>query len=114
MNRCFLAAVLMVVTGPALATDPGGQAPCPAGSAITSGSSNVIVGGKQAARAGDTTGCGSTIVEGSSNVFINGKPPAVQGSSTGCGGGVVTGSSGVFINGKPMATVRDAAGCAGK
>ena len=114
MNRRFLAAVLMVVTGPALATDPGGQAPCPAGSAITSGSLNVTVVGKEAARAGDTTGCGSTIVEGSSNVFINGKPAAVQGSSTGCGGSIVTGSSGVFINGKPMAAVGDAAGCAGK
>jgi uncharacterized Zn-binding protein involved in type VI secretion len=53
MNRCFLAAVLMVVTGPALATDPGGQAPCPAGSAITSGSLNVTVVGKEAARAGE-------------------------------------------------------------
>ena len=70
MMRCFLAAVLMVVTGPALATDPGGQAPCPAGSAITSGSLNVTVVGKEAARAGDTTGCGSIIVEGSSNVFM--------------------------------------------
>ena len=89
MNRRFLAAVLMVVTGPALATDPGGQAPCPAGSAIASGSSNVTVGGKEATRAGDTTGCGSTIVEGSSNVFINGKPAA-------------------------LAAVGDAAGCAGK
>jgi uncharacterized Zn-binding protein involved in type VI secretion len=114
MNRCFLAAVLMVVTGPALATDTGGQAPCPAGSAITSGSLNVTVVGKEGARAGDTTGCGSTIVEGSSNVFINGKPAAVQGSSTGCGGSIVTGSSGVFINGKPLAAVGDAAGCAGK
>ena len=70
--------------------------------------------GKEAARAGDTTGCGSTIVEGSSNVFINGKPAAVQGSSTGCGGSIMTGSSGVFINGKPLAAVGDAAGCAGK
>ena len=115
MNRYALAAVLMVVTGPALAGDQSGQAPCPAGSAITSGSSNVTVGGKQAVRAGDTTGCGSTVTEGSSNVLINGKPAAVQGSSTGCGGSIVTGSSGVFINGKPMAAVGDAtSGCAGK
>ena len=114
MNRCFLAAVLMVAAGPALAADSGGQAPCPAGSAITSGSSNLTVGGKETARAGDTTSCGSTIVEGSSKVFINGKPAAVQGSSPGCGGSIVTGSSGVFINGKPMAAVGDASGCAGK
>jgi uncharacterized Zn-binding protein involved in type VI secretion len=101
--RCAVAAMVLVAAAPAFAADRSGQAPCPAGSAVTSGSSNVTVGGKQAARAGDTTGCGSTVVEGSSNVFINGKPAAVQGSSTGCGGGIVTGSSGVFINGKPMA-----------
>ena len=86
MNRCFLAAVLMVAAGPALTAGSGGQAPCPAGSAITSGSSNVTVGGKEAARAGDTTGCGSTIVEGSSNVFINGKPMAAVGDAAGCAG----------------------------
>jgi uncharacterized Zn-binding protein involved in type VI secretion len=115
MNRYALAAVLILAAGPALAGDQSGQAPCPPGSAITSGSSNVTVGGKQAARAGDTTGCGSTVTEGSSNVFINGEPAAVQGSSTGCGGSIVAGSSGVFINGKPMAAVGDAtSGCAGK
>ena len=64
MNRYALAAVLIIVAGPALAGDQSGQAPCPAGSAITSGSSNVTVGGKQAARAGETTGCGSTVTEG--------------------------------------------------
>ena len=70
MNRYALAAVLILAAGPALAGDQSGQAPCPPGSAITSGSSNVTVGGKQAARAGDTTGCGSTVTEGSSNVFM--------------------------------------------
>ena len=75
----------------------------------------MTVGGKQATRAGDATGCGSTVTEGSSNVFINGKPAAVQGSSPGCGGSIVTGSSGVFINGKPMAALgRRDLGCAGK
>ena len=65
MNRYALAAVLIIVAGRALAGDQSGQAPpCPAGSAITSGSSNVTVGGKQAARAGETTGCGSTVTEG--------------------------------------------------
>jgi len=103
--------LLLVAEGPALAADQSGNAPCP--STITSGSDSVVVEGKQAARAGDTTGCGSTVVEGSS-VFINGKPAAVQGSSTGCGGSIGTGSSGVFINGKPMAGVGDAAGCPGK
>lgn len=108
------ATLLLLAAGPMLAADQNGQAPCPADSTITSGSSSVTVDGKQAARAGDTTGCGSAIVEGSSNVFINGKPAAVQGSSTGCGGSIVTGSFGVFINGKPMAGVGDQAGCAGQ
>jgi uncharacterized Zn-binding protein involved in type VI secretion len=108
------ATLLLLAVGPMLAADQSGQAPCPAGSTITSGSSSVTVDGKSAARAGDTTGCGSAIVEGSSNIFINGKPAAVQGSSTGCGGSIVTGSFGVFINGKPMAGVGDQAGCAGQ
>jgi uncharacterized Zn-binding protein involved in type VI secretion len=108
------ATLLLLAVGPMLAADQSGQAPCPAGSTITSGRASVPVDGKQAARAGDTTGCGSAIVEGSSNVFINGKPAAVQGSSTGCGGSIVTGSFGVFINGKPMAGVGDQAGCAGQ
>ena len=115
MSRYALAVTLWVfAAGATLAADQSGQAPCPAGSTITSGSPSVTVDGKQAARAGDTTGCGSTVVEGSSNVFINGKPAAVQGSSTGCGGSIVTGSFGVFINGKPMAGVGDQAGCAGQ
>lgn len=83
-------------------------------STITSGSGDVVVEGKQAARAGDTTGCGNAVVEGWSNVFVNGKPAAMQGSDTGCGGSIVSGSSGVFINGKPMARTGDQAGCAGK
>ena len=91
MNRYALAAVLIFAAGPSLAGDQS-RAQCPAGSAITSGSSNVTVGGKQATRAGDATGCGST-------------GAAVQGSSPGCGGSIVTGSSGVFINGKPMAAL---------
>ena len=66
MNRYALAAVLIFAAGPSLAGDQS-RAQCPAGSAITSGSSNVTVGGKQAARAGDATGCGSTVTEGSSN-----------------------------------------------
>ena len=72
-----------------------------------------MVEGKQAARAGNATGCGSTVVEGSPDVFINGEPAAVQGDA-GCGGSIVTGSSGVFINGKPMAASGDAAPCPGK
>jgi uncharacterized Zn-binding protein involved in type VI secretion len=104
------AVALARAASPGFAAD---QAPCPQGT-IASGSGNVMVEGKQAARAGDATGCGSTVVEGSPDVFINGKPAAVQGDATGCGGSIVTGSSGVFINGKPMAASGDAAPCPGK
>lgn len=83
--------------------------PCPP--AVTSGSGDVVVGGKQAARAGDRAGCGQ-IVEGSPDVMINGRPAAILGSGTECGGKVVAGSSNVFINGKPVARVGDAADCA--
>ena len=89
------------------------QRPPSGPSKIISGSGDVSVEGKAAARAGDSTGNG-TVVEGSSNVFINGKPAAIQGSKTGCGGSIVTGSNGVFINGKPMAGVGDATGCPGQ
>jgi uncharacterized Zn-binding protein involved in type VI secretion len=63
MNRYTIATVLILAAGPAFAGDQTGQAPCPAGSAITSGSSNFTVGGKQAAHVGDATGCGSTLAE---------------------------------------------------
>ena len=110
---CTIAVAFAAIAGP---TSPGfaaDQGPCPQGT-IASGSDNVMVEGKQAARAGDATGRGSTVIEGSPDVFINGKPAAVQGDATGCGGSIVTGSSGVFINGKPMAASGDAAPCPGK
>jgi uncharacterized Zn-binding protein involved in type VI secretion len=84
---------------PARAED--GPNPCPA-SIVTSGSGDVMVEGKQAARAGDSAGCAGTITEGSPDVFINGKPAAVQGGKTGCGGSIVFGATGVFFNGKPF------------
>ncbi|KPF97707.1 hypothetical protein IP86_13020 [Rhodopseudomonas sp. AAP120] len=103
MMRMVPALALLILAGaPAAAQDSG---------VITSGSGNVTVNGKPAARAGDTTSDGS-IVEGSSNVFINGKPAAVMGGKTTCGGAVVGGGPNVFINGKPMARAGDAtAGC---
>ncbi len=104
-------AALALVPFASLAEDSAN--PCPAGT-VTSGSGDVMVEGKQAARAGDTAGCAGPIIEGSPDVFINGKPAAVQGDQTGCGGSIVSGASGVFINGKPMARVGDAAGCGGK
>jgi len=96
--RKSVALVVMLMASAASAQTPG---------AVTGGASDVIVGGKPAARAGDTTTDGA-IVEGSRDVFINGKPAALGGSRTGCGGVVVGGGSGVFINGKPVARTGDA------
>jgi uncharacterized Zn-binding protein involved in type VI secretion len=39
---------------------------------IVKGSFTVYVGGRPAARLGDTVGCGATIVRGASNVLIGG------------------------------------------
>lgn len=94
--------LLILSAASALAESPGSGAP----GVVTGGSQDVMVGGKPAARAGDTTSDGA-IVEGSKNVFINGKPAAIGGSRTGCGGVVIGSGSGVFINGKPVARAGD-------
>ena len=56
---------------------------------ITSGSFNVLIGGKPAARKGDPIICSShgicSIIEGSSSVYINGIPAARMGDKTSCG-----------------------------
>jgi len=70
---------------------------------VTGGAGNVTIGGKPAARQGDTAG-DQIIIGGSPNVMINGRPAATTGSQTGCGGTITTGAPNVFINGKPMAT----------
>ena len=106
-------AVVIVAFAPFAALAEDGANPCPAGS-VTSGSGDVMVEGKQAARAGDTDGCAGTITEGSPDVFINGKPAAVQGAKTGCGGTIASGATGVFVNGKPFVIVRSAADCPDK
>jgi uncharacterized Zn-binding protein involved in type VI secretion len=117
MNRfvtCLTSlAVALLALSPVAAFAGDAPSPCPAGT-VTSGSGDVMVEGKQAARAGDTAGCAGPIIEGSPDVFINGKPAAVQGDKTGCGGSIVSGASGVVINGKTMARMGDAAGCPGK
>ena len=113
--QLVLAAAVALAPNFAQAGDANAPQSPPSGpSKIISGSGDVSVEGKEAARAGDSTGNGGTVVEGSSNVFINGKPAAIQGSKTGCGGSVVTGSSSVFINGKPMATSGDSTACPGQ
>jgi uncharacterized Zn-binding protein involved in type VI secretion len=88
--------VALLTLAPLATLAEDGPNPCPAGT-VASGSGDVMVEGKQAARAGDAA-----------------KPAAVQGDKTGCGGTIVSGASGVFINGKPMARMGDAAGCGGK
>jgi len=105
--------VALLALAPLAALAEDSPNPCPAGT-VASGSGDVMVEGKQAARAGDAAGCAGPIIEGSPDVLINGKPAAVQGDKTGCGGSIVSGASGVFINGKPMARMGDAAGCGGK
>ncbi|MEC9367528.1 MAG: PAAR domain-containing protein [Pseudomonadota bacterium] len=107
MRLSAFPALTLLLLAPTALANPAGTG---CAGTVATGSGSVTVYGKQAARAGDQTGCGQ-IVEGSSNVFINGKPAAVQGSGTDCGGTVAGGSSGIFINGKPMARVGDAAGC---
>jgi len=106
-------AVVLLVLSPVAALAEDTANPCPSGT-VASGSSDVTVEGKQAARAGDSAGCAGTITEGSPDVFINGKPAAVQGSKTGCGGAVASGATGVFVNGKPFVIAGSAADCPDK
>lgn len=72
---------------------------------------------KPAAALGDLAAHGGTIVIGSFNVLIGGRPAARQGDSVVCplpshGIGVITqGSTTVFINGMPAARMLDTTGC---
>jgi uncharacterized Zn-binding protein involved in type VI secretion len=116
MSRSPFAVALTVVAlfcVPLAALAGDTATPCPSGT-VTSGSSSVMVEGKQAARAGDTAGCAGTITEGSPDVIIDGKPAAVQGSKTGCGGTIASGATGVFVNGKPFVIAGSAADCPDK
>jgi len=105
--------VVAIFSAPFAALAGDSAKPCPAGT-VTSGSNDVMVEGKQAARAGDSAGCAGTVIEGSPDVFINGKPAAVQGDKTGCGGTITSGATGVFVNGKPFAIAGSAADCPDK
>jgi uncharacterized Zn-binding protein involved in type VI secretion len=70
-----------------------------------------------AARAGDTTSHGGVVVTGSANVFIGGRPAARAGNFATCplvtnnvphvGGPIVTGAATVLINGAPAARAGD-------
>jgi uncharacterized Zn-binding protein involved in type VI secretion len=105
--------VALLALAPLATLAEDGPNPCPAGT-VASGSGDVLVEGKQAARAGDAAGCAGPIIEGSPDVFINGKPAAVQGDKTGCGGTITSGATGVFVNGKPFVIAGSAAGCPDK
>ncbi|WP_342649585.1 PAAR domain-containing protein [Pseudomonas sp. REB1044] len=73
-------------------------------STLVSGSSNVLINGRPAAREGDECPCGDTLSTGfSTSVFINGKPAALQGSGGGHGGLVIGGSGNVNIGGAAKA-----------
>jgi len=58
------------------------------GGTIVIGSTNVLIGGRPAARQGDSVVCTmhgmGTITQGSTSVFINGMPAARMGDMTGC------------------------------
>jgi uncharacterized Zn-binding protein involved in type VI secretion len=106
-------AVVLLAAPPLAASAEDSPNPCGA-STVTSGSGDVMVEGKQAARAGDSAGCAGTVIEGSPDVFINGKPAAVQGDRTGCGGTISSGATGVFVNGKPFVIAGSTADCPDK
>lgn len=106
-------AVVLLALFPLAALAEDTPNPC-SSSSVASGSGDVMVEGKQAARAGDSAGCAGTIIEGSPDVFINGKPAAVQGDKTGCGGTITSGATGVFVNGKPFVMAGSATGCPDK
>lgn len=90
-----------------IGSDHNGFPPTP----ITSGSGDVFINGKPAARKGDTLVShskpkhpphGRTIAEGSSSVFINGRPAARVTDAISCGGKVSIGSGNVFIGDNPQ------------
>jgi len=85
---------------------------------INSGSPNVFINSRMAARAAapgelDTIACQKhasgpppKLAQGSDNVFINGQPAARKDDKTTCGGTIAAGSDNVFIGGGTL-TVRE-------
>ncbi len=71
--------------------------------------------GKPAASLGDLAAHGGTVVVGSPNVLIGGRPAARQGDSIACAlhgiGTITQGSATVFINGMPASRLGDLTGC---
>ena len=71
--------------------------------------------GQPAATLGDTAAHGGSIAVGSPTVFIGGRPAARLGDSVACGqhgtGTIAKGSMSVFINGQPAARLGDPTAC---
>ncbi|MFT8947963.1 MAG: PAAR domain-containing protein [Acetobacter aceti] len=70
------------------------------GGPVVTGSPNVFINGRPAARVGDRATCQGPpdkISEGSATVFINGKPASRMGDRTEHGGVIIGGSGNVFI-----------------
>ncbi len=89
-----------------IGSDHNGFPPTP----IISGSPDVIINGKPAARVGDALAPhskpkhpphGRTIASGANSVLINGKPAANIGSAISCGGSVIIGSADVIVGDSP-------------
>jgi uncharacterized Zn-binding protein involved in type VI secretion len=77
-----------------------GVVPHVGGPVVGPGAPTVLIGGKPAARVGDTLTCNGppdTIVAGSSTVVIGGQPAARVGDRTAHGGVIVVGASTVLI-----------------
>lgn len=65
---------------------------------VTSGAVSALLGGREVACVGDTTGCGATIVSGSGTVMVNGKKVARVGDKTDHDGTLVEGDPGVRLD----------------
>ncbi len=68
-SKTFINNILASVIGASVATHSCGQT-THAGRTVTSGSSKVIIEGRDATRIGDSVNCGDTIGQGSSNVIF--------------------------------------------
>ena len=103
IQRCSSLAFLLFAavsagSEPAARVGDPGQPALHAGSAITTGSPTVLIGGQPAARQGDATTCPQLCV-------IQTLPPTVVPHSDGV---ILNGSATVLINGRPAAKVGSA------
>jgi type VI secretion system VgrG family protein len=81
------------------------------GGVITTGSPNVFIGGKAAARVGDKASCHSgtdTLVKGHGSILINGRPAVGVKHKTDHGGKVTQGVPRVSAGGNPALTPKNA------